>query len=209
VNNDGVIDEKDLTFIGNPWPKLFGGFTNNFSYKGFDLSVLITFSYGNQIYNLTKDEGSSPGNINVGRNMFTSVLNYAKVGTDGDGNAYLENPNASIPRIQGNKGVNNNFDRYTNKYVEDGSYARLKNVTLTYNLPSSILGKTKVIHGARIAVSGQNLFTVTKYTGYDPEVGAYVGPSYNGDTLASTLVGVDYGRYPLTRVYSFSVAVDF
>jgi TonB-linked SusC/RagA family outer membrane protein len=209
VNNDGVIDEKDLTFIGNPWPKWFGGFTNNLSYKGFDLSVLITFSYGNDIYNLTRDEGSSPGNINVGRNMFTSALNYAKVGTNDDGNAYLINPGASIPRIQGNKGVNNNFDRYTSTYVEDGSYARLKNVTLTYNIPTSLLSKLKVIQGARVSISGQNLLTVTNYTGYDPEVGAYVGPSYSGDVLSSTLVGVDYGRYPLTRVYSFSIGIDF
>jgi len=82
-------------------------------------------------------------------------------------------------------------------------------VTLSYNFPASLLGKQKAIQGLRFGISAQNLFTVTNYKGYDPEVGAYVGPSYNGDTLTSTLVGVDYGRYPLTRVYSFNVAIDF
>jgi len=205
VNGDGKIDDKDLTYIGNPWPKWFGGFTNNFSYKGFELSVLITASYGNKIYNLTRDEESNPNNINLGRNMFVSTLNYANVSTDKDGNPYLTNPNAVIPRIQSGKGLNNNFDRYTSTYVEDGSYARLKNVTLSYSLPASMLSRQKVIRGVRLAVSAQNLVTITNYKGYDPEVGAYVGNSYSGDNM----VGVDYGRYPLTRVYSFSLGIEF
>ncbi|GHN01077.1 SusC/RagA family TonB-linked outer membrane protein [Cytophagales bacterium WSM2-2] len=205
VSGDGKIDDKDLTFIGNPWPKWFGGFTNNFSYKGIELSVMITASYGNKIYNLTRDEETNPNNINLGRNMFTSVLNYANVQNDADGNPYLTNPNTVVPRIQSSKGLNNNFDRYTSTYVEDGSYARLKNVTLSYNLPASLIGKQKVIRGVRVAVSAQNLLTITNYKGYDPEVGAYVGNSYSGDAM----VGVDYGRYPLTKVYSFSLGVEF
>lgn len=211
INTDGKIDEKDLTSIGNPWPSWFGGFTNTFSYKGFDLSVLITFSYGNQIYNLNRDEQTNPGNINVGRNMFVSTLNYAKLSTadPNDATVHLLNPGTNVPRIQSSKGLNNNFDRYTSNYVEDGSYARLKNVTLNYTLPASLLNKQKIIQSVRVGFSAQNLFTVTNYRGYDPEVGAYVGPSYNGDTLTSTLIGVDYGRYPLTRVYSFNVAIDF
>ncbi len=205
VNKDGKIDEKDLTYIGNPWPKWFGGFTNVFTYKGFDLSLLITFSYGNKIYNLTRDEETNPNNLNLGRNMFVTALNYANVTTGPDGNPMLTNPNTVVPRIQGSKGLNNNFDRYTSTYVEDGSYARIKNLTLGYNLPASLIGKQRVVHGVRIAISGQNLFTFTKYKGYDPEVGAYVGNSYSGDAM----VGVDYGRYPLTRFYSFSLGFEF
>jgi TonB-linked SusC/RagA family outer membrane protein len=204
-NGDGKINENDLTFIGNPWPKWFGGITNTFSYKGLELSVLVTFNYGNQIYNIMRDEETNPNNINVGRNMFVTTHDYAKIGTDGDGNPYVLNPGTSVPRLQGSSGLNNNFSRYTSTYVEDGSYARLKNATLSYNLPASLIGKQKIIHGVRVAVSGQNLFTWTKYKGYDPEVGSYVGPSYGGDSM----VGIDYGRYPLTRVYSFTVGVDF
>ncbi len=205
INGDGKIDDKDLTHIGNPWPKWFGGLTNTFSYKGFELSVLITYSYGNQIYNLTRDEETNPNNVNLGRNMFVTTLNYANVLTGADGNPYLTNPNTVVPRIQSSKGLNNNFDRYTSTYVENGSYARLKNVTLSYGLPKSLMGRQKALHSVRIGVSAQNLVTITKYRGYDPEVGAYVGNSYSGDTM----IGVDYGRYPLTKVYSFNIGIEF
>jgi hypothetical protein len=205
VNGDGKIDDKDLTYIGNPWPKWFGGFSNNFNYKGFDLGVMITFSYGNQIYNLTRDEQTNPNNINLGRNMFVSTLDYANVVADAEGNPILTNPNTVVPRLQGSKGLNNNYDRYTSTYVEDGSYLRLKNITLGYNLPAAWIARQNVIHGVRVAVSVQNLLTLTKYKGYDPVVGAYVGNSYSGDAM----VGVDYGRYPLTKFYSFSLGIDF
>jgi len=205
---DGKIDQYDLTNIGNPFPKWFGGFTNNFSYKGLELSVLITFSYGNQIYNLMRDEQSNPNNINVGRNMFASMLNYAQVSsTDvNDATAHVLNPGTSIPRINvSGTNSSNNFIPYTSTYSEDGSYARLKNVTLGYSIPKSLLSRQKIIQGVKVAVSAQNLFTVTNYKGYDPEVGAYVGNSYSGDPM----IGVDYGRYPQVRMYSFSVNVDF
>ena len=207
VNGDGKIDQNDLTFIGNPYPKWFGGFTNNFSYKGIELSVLITASYGNNIYNLMRDEETNPNNLNLGRNMFVSTLNYAKLSTadPNDASVYVLNPGTNVPRIQGNSGLNNNFGRTTNTYVEDGSYVRLKNVSLIYSLPALAISKQKIIKAVRIGVSAQNLFTITNYKGYDPEVGAYVGPSYSGDTM----IGVDYGRYPLTRVYSFNIGIDF
>lgn len=205
INGDGKIDEKDLTFIGNPWPKLFGGFTNTLSYKGIELSVLITFSFGADIYNLARDEQTNPNNLNLGRNMFVGALDYAKIGEDGEGNPYVINAGTSVPRIQGSSGLNNNYGRYTSTYVEDGSYVRIKNISLSYTLPASLVSKSKVIRNVRVGFSAQNLYTFTKYTGYDPEVGSYVGNSYNGDTM----MGVDYGRYPLTPVYSFNVGIDF
>jgi len=91
--------------------------------------------------------------------------------------------------------------------VEDGSYLRLKNINLTYNIPASIIGKQSVVRNVRVGVSAQNLFTWTKYSGYDPEIGSYVGP--NASDYTNTTVGVDYGRYPSTRIYSVSLAVDF
>jgi TonB-dependent starch-binding outer membrane protein SusC len=205
INKDGKIDQDDLTSIGNPWPKLFGGFTNNVSYKGVELSILFTFSQGNKIYNLMRDESTNPNNIYVGRNMFNETSDFARLGTDGDGKPYLLNPNTVVPRVQGSNGLNNNYGRYTSTYVEDGSYIRLKNVSINYSLPSSLVHKQNVIQSVRVGFSAQNLLTFTKYKGYDPEVGAYVGPSYSGETL----YGVDYGRYPQTRIYSFNINLEF
>ena len=205
INGDGIISGEDQTFIGNPYPKLFGGLTNTFSYKGFNLSVLIFYSYGNDVYNYIRNQNSNPNNINLGRNMFIGAFDYARVANDEEGNPYLENPETVVARMSGGN-KNNNFDRHTDKYVEDGSYIRLKNVTLSYNIPASLTSKTGFIKGARVGISAQNLLTITGYSGYDPEVGSYVGP--NAST-ANAAVGVDYGRYPLTPVYSFNVGIDF
>lgn len=205
MNGDGKIDENDLTVIGNPWPKLFGGFTNTFSYRGIELSVLITYSFGADIYNLAKDEQTNPNNMNVGRNMFVGASDYAKIDYDGEGNPYVTNPNTSVPRIQGSSGLNNNYGRYTSAFVEDGSYVRIKNIALNYTLPTTLIQRAKVIRSVRVGASVQNIYTFTKYTGYDPEVGSYVGRSYNGHSM----LGVDYGRYPITPVYSFNVGIDF
>lgn len=205
INGDGIITGEDQTFIGNPYPKLFGGFTNSFSYKGFDLSILIFYSYGNDVYNYIRNQNSNPNNINLGRNMFTAAFDYARVATDEEGNPYLENPGTIVARMSGGN-KNNNFERHTDKYVEDGSYVRLKNVSLSYRLPAALVTKTRFLKGARVGVSAQNLLTITNYSGYDPEVGSYVGP--NAST-ANAAVGVDYGRYPLTPVYSVNVGIDF
>ena len=206
VNGDKKIDNGDKTYIGNPWPKLFGGFTNNFSYKGFDLSVLITATYGNDIYNFVAWENSNPNNINLGRNMMLTALDYAKVQTDGNGKAYLLNPGTKVPRIIPGADVNGTYARITNNFVEDGSYIRLKNVTLGYNLPESILGKVKAVRGLRATVGVQNLATLTNYSGFDPEVGAYVGRDASNLNQA---IGLDYGRYPLTPIYTFGLNVNF
>jgi hypothetical protein len=90
--------------------------------------------------------------------------------------------------------------------VEDGSFLRLKNVSLTYSIPTSLVSKQRIVRAARLGFSAQNLFTLTKYKGYDPEVGAYVGKGVDNGNQA---LGLDYGRYPLTRLYTFSLGVDF
>ncbi|KYP14276.1 TonB-dependent receptor [Flavihumibacter sp. CACIAM 22H1] len=204
INGDGIINEQDQTNIGNPWPKLFAGFTNNFSYKGFDLSILITATYGNDIYNYISKVSTNPNNINLSRNLLTDVMDFAKPMVDGGGKVVLQNPNTTIPRIS--YGPNNNHARPTSRWVEDGSFIRLKNITLGYNLPASILSKQKFIKGARLSLSGQNIFTLTKYSGLDPEVGAYVGRDASPTNQA---IGLDFGRYPLTPVYAFSIGLDF
>jgi TonB-linked SusC/RagA family outer membrane protein len=206
INGDGKIDVNDKTFIGNPWPKLFGGFTNTFSYKGFDLSVLFTATYGNDIYNFIAWENSNPNNINLGRNMMLTALNYARVATDPNGKPYLLNPGTNVPRIITGADVNGTYARITDKYVEDGSYLRLKNVSLSYNIPQTLIAKQKIVRGVRATIGAQNLATITGYSGFDPEVGAYVGRDASSSNQA---IGLDYGRYPLTPIYTFSLNVNF
>lgn len=204
---DGIIDVNDMTNIGNPWPKLTLGFTNTFRYKGFDLSILIIGTYGNDVYNYIAQDASNPNNINLSRNLFDDVMDYAKVVDDGSGKVTLSNPNTRIPRITNDQiASDNNYSKITSRFVEDGSYLRLKNVSLSYNFPASLLGKTKVIKGLKATIGAQNLLTLTHYTGYDPEVGSYVGTGSAGGNQA---IGIDFGRYPLTRMYNVAVSVNF
>lgn len=201
LNNDNIIDSRDQTYIGNPWPKLTFGLTNTFAYKGFDLSILVTGAQGNDIYNYLRFENTNPGNINLGRNLLREAFDYARVTTDGK----LQNPGTNVPRIVGSD-LNGNGNRFTNLYVEDGSYIRIKNVQLGYNIPGAWLRQQNVVKGIRLTVGAQNLFTFTKYKGFDPEVGAYLGKEVQ---LNSQLIAVDAGRYPLTRLYTASIGVDF
>ncbi|MGE5521095.1 MAG: SusC/RagA family TonB-linked outer membrane protein [Candidatus Dadabacteria bacterium] len=204
---DGKIDVNDMTDIGNPWPKLTGGFTNSFSYKGFDLSILITGTYGNDIYNYIAVEASNPNNINLSRNLLVDVMDYAKITTDANGKPILSNPATTIPRISNNAiSQDNNFGKTNSRFVEDGSYLRLKNVSLSYNIPSKYLDYTKVVKGLRATVGAQNLYTLTHYKGYDPEVGAYVGTGSSGGNQA---IGIDFGRYPLTPMFTATLSVNF
>ncbi|HWV28838.1 MAG TPA: TonB-dependent receptor [Dyadobacter sp.] len=204
VNGDGIINENDQTVIGNPWPKLFAGFTNSFSYKGFDLSILLTSTYGNDVYNFLGKLNTNASNINLSRNLLVHAMDYAKPLKNADGTVTLSNPGTDVARIS--NGPNGNFARHTDKWVEDGSFIRLKNISLTYNLPVSLVSRQKIIRGARVSVSAQNVATLTGYSGFDPEVGAYVSRDASATNQA---VGLDYGRYPLTPVYTFSLGLDF
>jgi len=207
INNDGKIDQNDLTVIGNPWPRYTGGFTNTLSYKGFDLSILITGAFGNDVYNYIAADASNPNNINLSRNLLVKSMEYAKLTTDANGNPVLANPGTRVPRIANNQvSADNNFGRITDRFLEDGSYVRLKNISLTYSVPSNVLGYTKFIKGLRATIGVQNIYTWTKYTGYDPEVGAYVGQGSSG---ANQAIGIDFGRYPITPMYSATINVNF
>lgn len=201
---DGRIDSHDLTTIGNPYPKCYLGLTNSFSYKGFDMSVLITGVFGNDVYNYSRKLISNIDNPNNSRNLLVEILDYAKPISDQSGYPVLANPNTNIPRIS--LGPNDNFLRHTDRYVEDGSFVRIKNITLGYTLPKSALKKLKVVQNLRVALSAQNIATFTNYSGYDPEVGSYVGNQVSQNNQA---IGVDYNRYPLTPIYSFSLGVSF
>lgn len=186
VNNDGAIDERDKTVIGNPHPDFTFGFTNTFRYKNFDLSVFLQGSVGNDIMNLTYRNGTS--NSQLYQNALTDALNYWTV----------DNPNTNIPRPIG--ALSNTNLEISDRYVEDGSYVRIQNVTLGYSLPSSLISKAKLSR-VKVYASAQNLFTFTKYSGYDPEIG-----SLNQNVLLS---GIDNGRYPSPRTFSFGLNVEF
>ena len=131
-------------------------------------------------------------------------MDYAQPILDKNGNPALANPGTDVPRFS--TGPNGNTQRATTKWVEDGSYVRLKNISLSYNLSPSVLSKQNVIKGIKATVGIQNALTITRYSGFDPEVGSYVGPNVGADTQA---VGLDYGRYPLTPIYTFGINVNF
>jgi hypothetical protein len=184
-NNDGIIDAKDLVAIGNPNPKLTYGFTNTFKYKNIDMSILLQGTLGNDLMNLTRASGTM--NSGVGTNYLVEAADFYSA----------DNLNAALPRPSAYDHINN---AVSSRFIEDGSYLRIQNLTLGYSLPSDIISKIKLSR-LRFYASVQNLYTFTKYTGYDPEVG-----SYNQDALLS---GIDNGRYPTPRQISFGVNVEF
>lgn len=202
MNEDGVIDEKDRTVIGNPQPKFQYGLTNDFSYKGFDLSIFLQGVYGNDVYNTLRGRFEDPS---YQQGLLNTVTNYARIETidpsldNADqiiGNVRISNPGTTIARMTTSWGRNSNF-RPSNLYVEDGSYLRIKNVTLGYTIPEKFAKKIH-LRGVRAYINIQNLHTFTKYSGYDPEVGG-----------ASALeFGIEYGRYPTPRIYTFGLNLD-
>jgi len=206
INGDNKIDFRDETNIGNPWPKLFGGLTNSFSYKGFDLSILVTGTFGQDIYNHIRKVNSKTSTIYTSRNLLVDALDYARI-TMKNGSPVLENPNTNVPRFTNSQvGNDNNYNTTSTMWVEDGSFVRVKNISLSYNVPNSLIGKQKIVKSIRATIGAQNLLTFTDYKGFDPEVGSYVGANSNSGNQA---IGLDYGRYPLTPVYNFTLNVNF
>lgn len=202
LNGDGIIDEKDRTFIGNPEPKFTYGINNSFTYKGFDLNIFINGVYGNKLYNFLREENTIPTN-NTG--LLRENKDYAQVmlidpsGENTLSNMYVANAGkASVQRITPHNANDNN--RTSDRFVEDGSYLRVKNISLGYTLPRALTGKLG-IENLRIYCNIQNAFTITGYSGYDPEVGAY-----NQNVL---LRGLDYARYPSQRIYTFGLNLNF
>ncbi len=181
IENDGILDDQDRTIIGDPNPDFHWGWDNNFRFKGFDLNIFFQGVQGNDILNYTRlwlEDG-------VGRrNSTVALLNrWTPTNTDTDV------PMATTERTQ----------RLSSRWIEDGSYIRLKNVSLGYSLPSSLVEKLN-IRSLRIYVSGQNLWTSTDYKGFDPEV------STSG---RSTRRGMDYGSYPNTKNYTVGLNLGF
>ena len=207
---DGIINEYDKTNLGSPMPKFTFGWTNTFRYKDFDLSVFINGSYGNKVMNYL---GMQLTHMNSAwENQLQSVTDRARLEPidankiypsgqywyDDVTNVKVANPDAVLPRAS-IQDPNDN-DRISDRYIEDGSYVRLKNITLGYTFPGKMVKKWG-LNNLRVYANIQNLLTLTGYSGYDPEIGA--------STQSANVYGLDYGRYPSPTVYSFGLNVSF
>jgi TonB-linked SusC/RagA family outer membrane protein len=185
LNGDGIIDDKDQTYIGDPNPKFTFGVTNTVTFKGFDLSVFVAGSYGSKIYNYSRMQ--TEANYNVYQNQLNTVMDrYTSTNTSG-----------SLPRYNP---YNSNNLRISDRYIENGSYLRIQNISLGYNLPKSIISKARLAN-AKVYISVQNLYTFTKYKGYDPELGAF-----NNNV---TNMNIDYGHYPNPRTITVGGNFEF
>jgi hypothetical protein len=197
-NGDSVIDQRDQTYLGSPIPKFQLGFNNTFSYKNFDLNIFLSANIGNKVLNTLRISGDNP-NQNFG--YFKSVLNYAKLAMrDPNGsatdvnNVYVTNPGTTIERISQSSGNDN--DRISDRFIEDGSFIRCKNITLGYSLPQRLMAKVHM-SSLRVYFNVTNAFIITKYSGMDPEIG-----SWN-----PLMAGVDNGFYPQPRVFTIGANV--
>ncbi|WP_231590638.1 SusC/RagA family TonB-linked outer membrane protein [Hymenobacter terrenus] len=191
VNNDGVVNDNDREIIGNPNPKYFFGFNNSFAYKAFSLDVLTNGMVGFDIYNSSfflNNSGVQNGAKYVYDNRWISPSQ------PGDGRFGRS--------IRG--GVNNN-GQYSSQYLFDGSYLRIRTVTLAYTVPREVAQRIG-LQGARIFATGANLYTFTKYIGYDPEVSNGSGSQGGDNQLAPR---TDFGTYPISRSYTAGVSVSF
>ncbi|MCU7547983.1 TonB-dependent receptor [Chitinophagaceae bacterium LB-8] len=211
INGDGVIDlDNDRTIIGHAQPDFFGGFTQNFSYKNFDLSLFLNFSYGNDIFNANKLEYSNAvGNdinllsimkdrwkmIDANGQLIQAVVNNAVVGIDPK---LLAETNAHAKIWFPSTGtVSFNPQKFA---VEDGSYLRVNNVTLGYSLPKALLNRLK-LNRLRFYITANNPMLFTQYTGFDPDV--------NARRNDPTTMGVDYSAYPRARTFVSGVNLTF
>lgn len=214
LNGDGIIDSQDMTFLGSPLPKFTLGWNNQISYRDFKLTVFFYASVGNKVFNWVRrrlDEPSVIGGSSSNKSL--RAVDYAKWayvdGNSGNNNVYniyvADGADDLMPRIDNNNGNYNS--RVSDRYVEDGSFLRVKNIALTYSVPKKIYQKMK-LSSLRFTVNIQNVYTFTKYSGYDPEIGTQNG-QYSFQGSGMLLYGVDTGRVPAPRAYSFSIEASF
>jgi len=202
---DGKIDENDRTFIGNPEPKFTYGINNNFTYKNFDLGIQLVGVYGNDVVNYVRRFMDDPYFNNT--NLFTTALNFAQIGLiDPNGpddyrNTKIIGGDPHAPRMALSNSTNDYDYLFSDRFVEDGSYLRIQNISLAYTFPKSWL-RHAGIGNIRLYTNLQNVYTFTKYSGFDPEIGIQ-GSGQNRTT------GVDQGRYPSPRIYTVGLNLTF
>lgn len=196
INSDGKIDVNDKTFIGDPNPDFTFGMGNTLSWGPWALNIFIAGSYGNDVYNLLRSKIESMDRFGV--NQLTSVLDYARVITNEDGTKYVENSNTNMPRPNSSANGGEDAQTISDRYVEDGSFLRIQNIGLSYNLPKAALDKIK-LSNMRVSFNVQNIATFTKYSGMNPEVA-------NNSAIAQ---GIDLGGYPVPRQYVIGLNFEF
>ncbi|MEB2775357.1 TonB-dependent receptor [Algoriphagus sp. D3-2-R+10] len=199
LNGDGIIDENDQTFLGSPIPKFQLGLNNSFSYKNFDLNVFFNANYGNKVYNRMRINGEFPG---TSFGYMRALNNYAKLelidpeGSASDiNNVYVSNPDTRIVGIRNDNTNDNN--RTSDKFVEDGSFIRCRNISLGYTFSEKLIKKA-YMNSLRVYVNVTNAFLLTNYKGMDPEIGSW-------NPLNA---GVDSGFYPQPRVFTVGASVS-
>jgi hypothetical protein len=181
-NNDGVIDANDRKILGHALPKFYWGMNNNFSYGNLSLDIFVQGQHGNQILNSNRFELESGNGLS---NASTDMLDRWTP----------ENPSNEFARANRNA----DYLKMSDRYLEDGSYVRVKTITLSYNLPTRWMSAMK-IDNARIYFTGENLFTFTQYTGFDPEVSRF--------GFDNTRMGYDYGGYPSAKSYILGIILN-
>ena len=187
INSDGNIDDADRVYIGSPHPKVWGGFTNEFTWKGFDLRAFMQFTQGFKIFNAINVFANDGGYYYD--NKFRKALRRWRQPGD-----ITDEPRASFDGTSG-------ADRISSRYFEDGSYVRLQEVTLGYKIPSSFTRALKM-NDARLYLSGRNLVTWTEYSGYSPDV--------NSDGSSSnTALATEFYAYPAARAFVFGISGTF
>ena len=203
-SEDNKITEDDKTVIGNAFPKFYGGINNTFTYKDFDLSIFLTYSFGNDVLNATKLTNTRTALTN--KNVLAAAdWNHRWVTINKETGALITDPEELAAANQGktiacfdDNGSSDNAVIHS-WAVEDGSYLKLSNITLGYTFPKKIVNKIG-LSKLRLYATGNNLLTWTKYTGYDPEV----------STMSNAMTpGVDFGAYPRSRSFVFGVNVAF
>jgi hypothetical protein len=190
-NNDGVINAKDRKHLGSPIPKVTAGLNITVSYKSWDLSVFVQGAYGQKIFSVLNRD------IEGFYRSFNVTHRYA------DNHWTEEGSSNKHPRASWDASGNNALI-YSSRFLENGSYTRLKNVQLGYTLPASILEKYG-FGTVRVYFSGTNLLTFTKYSGLDPEMTA----SNNAQGQGDTALGMDWGTYPAARSYNLGINITF
>ena len=184
LNNDDVIDDNDRTMIGSPWPDFVYGITLGAAWKGFDFNLFIQGSQGNDVMNMTLLDFES------GTGYMNARSDYLSRAWSGEGST--DRYHRISARQEGNLLVSDYF-------LEDGSYARIKNVQLGYDFCNRVIKKNKIISQCRLYLSAQNLFTFTNYSGLDPEIGS----------SNATVNGIDSGFYPQARVWTVGLNLKF
>jgi TonB-linked SusC/RagA family outer membrane protein len=186
VNEDGVLDDEDRTVLGSPFPDMIYGLSSSLSYKDFEFRFFLQGQKGGSVYNMMRRFNTS---VARGQNVLRERGDYW---TPQNPDAAWPTPNSNPPLVDGQANLGD-----SDWYLEDASYLRLREVTLTYNFPENMLGRI----GGAVYVTGQNLFTITDYTGYNPDT--------NGRSQIKGSFGYDVSSYPMSQTYLIGLKLDF